>query len=83
MARMVPVYRGCSPRFQGEVGDAQPASPVGRSSPTPSSRSASTAAASDRKTYNLSWVGKSAGLSAIEAIEGFLAPIFGRVEQLL
>ena len=38
---------------------------------------------SDRKTYNLSWVGKSAGLPAIEAIEGFLAPIFGRVEQLL
>jgi len=29
---------------------------------------------SDRKTYNLSWVGKSAGLPAIEAIEGFLAP---------
>jgi len=38
---------------------------------------------SDRKTYNLSWVGKSAGLPAIEASEGFLAPIFGRVEQLL
>jgi hypothetical protein len=38
---------------------------------------------SDMKIYNLSWAGKSAGLPAIEASEGFLAPIFGRVEQQL